>query len=738
MDPTAMDDKLYYVEGPESQVLGPMTMIHILEGIAAGAILEDARICGVGEQEWINLGDVAYTRDTPGNAAPQTAPADVSVLDEPAMTGGAPGSHDQNGADDPMDGAFDFDETFGAPRAEDTETNAEEDVADEAALQSMEQEAMDSMAALDQAGDEPVDAVPMDLPASAMPYETTTAGASDFALDMSDAPAAETAYSHDEPQAAEPEEWDTAAADASPSSGRPAWAIPVALAVGIPVVVGIYLLASGKLPLGNSEDSAPAVATSSPAAPAPAKTPVALAWDQLKSGDADGAMAAFQAIIKERPEAPGAHHGLALAHLEKGDAAAAFQHLTQARDLAPNNAEVRLDLARIMAADGRLEGATKEMAVYLDAHPDDLEAQGERLDWMMQAGQHAAAASIYADYAAVNESVARAQYLAGLAHPGSEDGVAYLRRAAQLAPGDPLIGKALDQAVASFAATSKPKPAQKVAATPPPTPKATSTAQPTTAPKKVADPAPVVAKTPEPTTSPLVETVNSIRAHLAAERFTDVRNEIDKGRQQMKGDATALANLGLWSAICDFHESNFEAALAGFEKLNPKASYSASGFGPGAVENWIARVHFSSGNARFAVGVLDQVGLESPDEYANARLWEGVALASLGMEELAVRTWNRVPADVGTRVTSAGLAAVKTAEFLTGSISEKQYRTALASDALWANDLNYFLGYSARRANNPELAREYFQRAMTESRGKDFPYHVARAEIAGEGLTGEW
>ena len=37
MDPNAMDDKLYYVEGPQGQVLGPMTMIQILEGIAAEA-----------------------------------------------------------------------------------------------------------------------------------------------------------------------------------------------------------------------------------------------------------------------------------------------------------------------------------------------------------------------------------------------------------------------------------------------------------------------------------------------------------------------------------------------------------------------------------------------------------------------------------------------------------------------------------------------------------------------------
>ena len=53
-------------------------MIQILEGMAAGAILEDARICGVGEQQWINLADVAYTRDD-GPEAGLTEEADPAM-----------------------------------------------------------------------------------------------------------------------------------------------------------------------------------------------------------------------------------------------------------------------------------------------------------------------------------------------------------------------------------------------------------------------------------------------------------------------------------------------------------------------------------------------------------------------------------------------------------------------------------------------------------------------------------
>jgi hypothetical protein len=46
-----MDDQLYYVESPDGQVLGPMNMILIIEGIAEGAILESARVCEAVAQE---------------------------------------------------------------------------------------------------------------------------------------------------------------------------------------------------------------------------------------------------------------------------------------------------------------------------------------------------------------------------------------------------------------------------------------------------------------------------------------------------------------------------------------------------------------------------------------------------------------------------------------------------------------------------------------------------------------
>jgi tetratricopeptide (TPR) repeat protein len=231
------------------------------------------------------------------------------------------------------------------------------------------------------------------------------------------------------------------------------------------------------------------------------------------------------------------------------------------------------------------------------------------------------------------------------------------------------------------------------------------------------------------------EQVAAVRGALAGKEFERARRVLDKARLEAAGNATAIANLDLWGAITEFEQGNLPDALAKFEKLDRNASYEPSGFGAGAVANWIAWLHLSSGDVRSAVGVLDEVGPADADQYAQARLWEGMALASLGMNELAERTWQRLPAEAGGRVTASGAVAVHTAEFLTGAISEKEYRTSIGDDPHWTNDMHYFLGYVARRENDSELAREHFRRAMEVSQGKEFPYHLAEAEMAGEGLT---
>jgi hypothetical protein len=105
------------------------------------------------------------------------------------------------------------------------------------------------------------------------------------------------------------------------------------------------------------------------------------------------------------------------------------------------------------------------------------------------------------------------------------------------------------------------------------------------------------------------------------------------------------------------------------------------------------------------------------------------------MEDLAKRTWTRVSSDVGASVRGEGRAAVKSAEFLVGSISKKDFQTAVSPVPGFENDMHYLLAYSAFRNQDPETARLEFRQAVQTSRGREFPYHLAEAEMSGAGLT---
>ncbi len=827
-----MDDKLYYVEGPEGQVLGPMNMIHILEGIAAGAIGDDARICEVGSQEWIELADVAHTRQDDDDvlaaaAAIEAQPepvVDHTPLEDPAIAGETPEtvtretepvteSLAEASEDDSLDlmpsmpmadtepaspagSAPVVDETPVAdhdPWAPAKEAPAEpvgasgaeflsEPVADAEPFAAPVEE---SAAAEIPHDDLPASARPYDpdelpassrsydaeelpesarpyegeeLPASAMPYEEATAGADDFALQMP---------GDDEPDAyGEPE-------SEAPRKSR-AWVAPVVVLATLPVIAGVYLLTGGTIPIVNYKldlGGDESVATAE-------LTPVEAAWRKLRSADPAAAIPAFDAIIEAEPENASAHHGKGLAQLALGNTASAAKSLQQAAGLAPEDTDVLVDLGRAraamddfagaleaanavleaepahkaaqrlagvshfgqgnwsdavqrltpfvadhpadiearhllaqaMASDGRLEAAVAEIDGYLAAAPEDFDAQRERMDWMNRLGQQAEARKLYATFAADRPESAPAQLLAGLAHGRSEEAADHFRRALEL---DPSLTEARTQLDATLAVLQPKKPAPKPRATKP-------------------------AVTPQPDRSALMARVGEIRSALHRESFSTARTAIQSARQEFSGDAVARRNLDLWDAICTFQEGDLSGALQRFEKLNPTASYAASGYGKGAVENWIAAVHVSGGNARAAVAVLDAVGPESPDQYAIARVWEGVALASLGMDDLAQRMWARVSTDVGSRVSNDGRAAVKTAEFLAGALSEKDYRGAVSSAADWENDMYYFLGFQARRANDVQGAQDAFRRSLELSRGQEFPYHLSRAEMEGAGLTGTW
>lgn len=765
-----MDDKLYYVESPDEQVLGPMTMMHVLEGVAAGVILESARICEVGEQEWVYLSDVAYTRE--GDSDPDEAAAsaeqyfgrqetrdegpeaELEVMhgsawqadsarapepepsrDDPFVNAGAYGEGAGTSNDDG------FAEAAGASRADSLAEAAGASRADSFA------EAAGPMEA-----DEPIEAGEPLLDPEFLaeePYVEEVA-LSASRPDGFDAPFDENESGTHAPLRPAGED----------GRRRPKWLVPALAALLVPAFVGAWLFTGRPLPFVASGESAPA--------PAPEVSPLQQARELLVSGQAAEAQLRYERILSEDPANPAALHGRGMAAMAAGDAQTAVESLEQACSSADARPAWTADLAQALNVAGRKDSALQRMGAYLADHPEDRDNQVARLDWLLESGRSAEAARLYTGLAKDNPVNAFSQYLAGLALAEDPAAETYLRRSIELDPaqgdahaalgrllavkGDAAAAKeslrraserrpasaeerallaSLDKATAP-APAPVPPPAPKAVAKPAPQPPVTASAA------RPAQSAPEPAPAPPPAPRPEFSTFAAkIRDALDGERFESARNILSEARKAAGNGRDARNNAGLWEGIIAFEEGRFDDALARFQALDPEASYSASGFGNGAAANWTARVWFAKGDVRKAVAALDGVGPADPDEYAMARLWEGLALATLGMDDLAARTWERIPGDVGARVRASGRGAVKSAELLTGVISEKDYRTAVAPLAGFGNDMYFFLAYAAQRKADRDTARENFTRAVEESAGREFPYHLARAQITGEGILGD-
>ena len=928
-----MDDKLYYVESPDGKVLGPMSMIHILEGIAAGAILDTARICEVGRQEWVELSEVAYTHDDEPPVAPQVPAAHVpparvpdpspasepatpvpdpaassveTPIPDPAASAAAtpiPDPGPTAGVNDPTDfGLADLEPTdpvddldFEIPDPVDDEVPdvvdhqvppmssepatpvaatpipepdsptpapdaepslletpvpeaglgevpepAEMPVPFEASPDPIEpfeptptpeatptaaetQELPLSAFPEDPAPSLPASAFPEDpsqLPASAFPEDPSQLPASAFPEDPSQLPAS--AFPADGPGAGasdfqlempgpdEEEDLEEEVAEEKPRSRK--WVAIVAIALVIPILGGIYHLAGGPSPWSDAGDDVADVGAGAPTDQAPSAAEEG--WTALSEGKLKRAVKRFDAALAEDATQPRTHHGRGLAALRLGDtgqAIASFERsleldaansqvrtdlgraqlasgntgaalasaqrvldldptwaaarrllgeaqlasgdpeaavvtLTEHLRSRPDDAQARLALANAFAETGRLEPAIDEIHAYLGKNPEDRTADARRLEWLQATGREAEAALLYAALANERPDDAHVQYLAGLAHPDSDEGVAYLERAVALDASNTDAQAALVRyRRAGYAAAAPKKPAPSQSAKPLPPTVETAAADPapadeTPAPRTSVVPEPVRPE-PEPLPEPevtLAQRIDEIRGAVEKGSGAAAREALEKAQAENRDDAGAMRNLALWAAILDFHEGQIDAALAAFDRLDPAASYADAGFGPGAIQNWQARANLAKGDVRGAIAVLDGVGREDADEYAQARLWEGVALASLGMTELAERTWERVPEDVGAAVGPAGKGAVKSAEYLSGAISAKDYRTAVGSIQGFENDMHFVLGFQARRSDELEVARAHFRKVIEASNGHEFPYDLAQAEVAGNGLTGEW
>jgi tetratricopeptide (TPR) repeat protein len=217
-----------------------------------------------------------------------------------------------------------------------------------------------------------------------------------------------------------------------------------------------------------------------------------------------------------------------------------------------------------------------------------------------------------------------------------------------------------------------------------------------------------------------------VRKSLERENFDDARRDVATAQKKYVKDAEAMRNVKLWNGIIEFEQGEFEKAIDVFESLDQNASYEASGWGRGAAANWMARARLANGDLRGAVQAFDLVRDADPDEAATARLWEGVALQMLGMGDVAKRTWKEIPEEVGKHVQKEGKGAVKTAQFLTGALTEKEYSSSVSAIAGFENDMHFFLGRSALDRADSLAALEHFRQAIESSQGREFPYSLAK------------
>lgn len=97
------------------------------------------------------------------------------------------------------------------------------------------------------------------------------------------------------------------------------------------------------------------------------------------SGDGDGALAAFRALLRDDPGDAVARAHLALALADRGDFAAAVEEARRAAADAPERPSVRLMAGRVFYDAGDYDAAAAEFDAVLSASPDNDLAQGYRV-----------------------------------------------------------------------------------------------------------------------------------------------------------------------------------------------------------------------------------------------------------------------------------------------------------------------------------------------------------------------
>ncbi|TXH79305.1 XrtA/PEP-CTERM system TPR-repeat protein PrsT [Thauera aminoaromatica] len=183
----------------------------------------------------------------------------------------------------------------------------------------------------------------------------------------------------------------------------------------------------------------------------PGQLPVgtALATLLLRRGDAAGALRLAEALVRQRPDEPAAHNLLGVVRAANRQPEAARSAYNRALALAPALLPAQLNLARLDAAEGRVDAARRRLGDLLRKDGGQVQALTELGRLERAAGRLAEARPLLekahklapADQAAGTELLALYQQLG--------DAPAALRVAKQLAqarPDDPALLEALDRA----------------------------------------------------------------------------------------------------------------------------------------------------------------------------------------------------------------------------------------------------------------------------------------------------
>jgi tetratricopeptide (TPR) repeat protein len=89
-----------------------------------------------------------------------------------------------------------------------------------------------------------------------------------------------------------------------------------------------------------------------------------------KSGDTDGAIAAYEAILAKTPQIPLVHHNLGTLYKKKGDAARAETELAKSVELDPGFVDGYVGLATLLAETGKRSEALEAIRKGTTANPD--------------------------------------------------------------------------------------------------------------------------------------------------------------------------------------------------------------------------------------------------------------------------------------------------------------------------------------------------------------------------------